>query len=158
MGTSATRRSPVRWIVSGGLLVGTLDLLFACGFWAMRGVPPIRIAQSIAAGVLGDASFDGGAASAWLGVGLHYCIAMMFVLVYWLMARRAAALLRRPLRYGLLYGLLLYLAMNFVVLPLSAAGMASFNDAPWLVASIAMHLLIGVLCARFARRAAQLVA
>jgi uncharacterized membrane protein YagU involved in acid resistance len=147
------RPSPARWIIAGGLLVGTLDLLFAGGFWAMRGVPPIRIAQSIAAGVLGDASYDGGAASAWLGVVLHYFIAMMFVLVYWLMARRAAALLQRPVRYGLLYGLLLYLVMNFVVLPLSAAGMPSFNDTSWLVASIAMHLLIGVLCARFARRA-----
>jgi uncharacterized membrane protein YagU involved in acid resistance len=147
------RPSPARWIIAGGLLVGTLDLLFAGGFWAMRNVPPIRIAQSIAAGVLGDASYDGGAASAWLGVVLHYFIAMMFVLVYWLMARRAAALLQRPVRYGLLYGLLLYLVMNFVVLPLSAAGMPSFNDTSWLVASVAMHLLIGVLCARFARRA-----
>jgi uncharacterized membrane protein YagU involved in acid resistance len=147
------RPSPARWIIAGGLLVGTLDLLFAGGFWAMRNVPPIRIAQSIAAGVLGDASYDGGAASAWLGVVLHYFIAMMFVLVYWLMARRAAALLQRPVRYGLLYGLLLYLVMNFVVLPLSAAGMPSFNDRSWLVASVAMHLLIGVLCARFARRA-----
>ena len=152
------RPSPARWIIAGGLLVGTLDLLFASGFWAMRNVPPIRIAQSIAAGVLGDASFDGGAASAWLGVGLHYFIAIMFVLVYWLMARRATALLQQPVRYGLLYGLLLYLVMNFVVLPLSAAGMASFNDASWVIASIAMHLLIGVLCARFARRATRATA
>ena len=66
MDTSTPRPSPARWIIAGGLLVGTLDLLFASGFWAMRNVPPIRIAQSIAAGVLGDASFDGGAASAWL--------------------------------------------------------------------------------------------
>jgi hypothetical protein len=158
MDTSIPHSSPARWIIAGGLLVGTLDLLFASGFWAMRNVPPIRIAQSIAAGVLGDASFDGGAASAWLGVGLHYFIAMMFVLVYWLMARRAAALLLQPVRYGLLYGLLLYLVMNFVVLPLSAAGMPSFNDASWVVASIAMHLLVGVLCACFARRAARATA
>jgi hypothetical protein len=29
------RPSPARWIIAGGLLVGTLDLLFAGGFWAM---------------------------------------------------------------------------------------------------------------------------
>jgi hypothetical protein len=108
---TSPRPSPARWIIAGGLLVGTLDLLFASAFWAMRNVPPIRIAQSIAAGVLGDASYDGGAASAWLGVGLHYFIAMMFVLVYWLMARRAAALLHHPVRFCRLFALVMDLVL-----------------------------------------------
>lgn len=146
-------RHAARWICLGGLAIGTLDLLFASGFWAMRGVAPIRIAQSIAAGLQGDAAFDGGGASATLGVVLHYFIATGFVLGYWLAGRRMPGLLRQPVRYGLPYGGALYLAMNFVVLPLSAAGMPSFSNVPWVLASIAMHLLIGVLCARFARRA-----
>ena len=158
MPESATARSPARWILAGGLSVATLDLLFAMGFWALRDVAPVRIAQSIARGVLGDASYQGGAASAWLGVVLHYFIATMFVLAYWLVARRAAGLLRRPWMYGAMYGALLYLLMNFVVLPLSAAGLPSFADTPWVVASIAMHVAIGVLCAWFARRASGLAA
>ena len=149
----ASARTPARWILSGGLFIGTLDLLFAIGFWALRDVAPIRIAQSIAAGVLGDASYGGGAASAWLGVALHYLIATSFVLVYWLVARRADVLQRRPWLCGALYGVLLYLAMNLVVLPLSAAGPPSFADAAWVAASLAMHVVVGLLCAWFVRRA-----
>ncbi len=146
-------RQAMRWIVLGGLAIGTLDLLFAIGFWAMHGVAPIRIAQSIAAGLQGDAAFDGGGASAALGIVLHYCIAGMFVLAYWLVGRQVPRLFAQPERFGLPYGVLLYLAMNFVVLPLSAAGAPSFANVPWVAASIAMHMVIGVLCARFARRA-----
>lgn len=140
-------------ILGGGLAIGTLDLLFACGFWALHGVAPIRIAQSIASGLQGDAAYDGGGASAALGIVLHYLIATLFVLAYWLAGRRMRRLFLQPVRFGLLYGAALYLAMNFVVLPLSAAGAPSFANTPWVLASIAMHLLIGVLCARFARRA-----
>jgi hypothetical protein len=148
-----TARQAIRWIALGGLAIGTLDLLFAIGFWAIPGIAPIRIAQSIAAGLQGDAAYDGGGASAALGIALHYFIATMFVLAYWLAGRWAPRLFAQPERFGLPYGVLLYLVMNFVVLPLSAAGAPSFANVPWVVASIAMHMLIGVLCARFARRA-----
>jgi hypothetical protein len=39
-------------LLAGAAVVGTLDLLFAIGFWLPKGVAPIRILQSIAAGVL----------------------------------------------------------------------------------------------------------
>jgi len=38
-------------------------------------VPAQRILQSVAAGLLGDASFEGGAATAALGLALHFLIA-----------------------------------------------------------------------------------
>ena len=143
----------MKWIVFGGVVIGTLDLMFAFGFWALHGVAPIRIAQSIAAGLQGDAAYDGGGASAALGIALHYFIATMFVLAYGLVARRARGLLTQPWRFGLAYGALLYLVMNLVVLPLSAAGAPSFGNRAWVLGAIAMHLAIGVLCAMFARRA-----
>ena len=70
------------WMLLGGLCAGTLDILFATGFWALRGVAPQRILQSVAAGVLGKASFGGGAASAALGLGLHYLIAIAMASAY----------------------------------------------------------------------------
>lgn len=148
-----TARQAILRIVLGGLAIGTLDLLFAIGFWALHGIAPSRIAQSIAAGLQGDAAFDGGGASAALGIVLHYFIATLFVLAYWLAGRQIPRLFAQPGRFGLAYGVLLYLAMNFVVLPLSAAGAPSFANVPWVVGSIAMHMFIGVLCAQSARRA-----
>lgn len=142
-----------RWVLAGGLFVATVDALFVIGFWYLRNaIPPQRILQSIAAGLLGEASFSGGAATAGLGALLHYGIAMVMVAVYALAARRLPRLRDRPWSSGLIYGALLYAVMTFVVVPLSAAS-PSPAIAGWIAASIAMHLLIGVLCAAFTRRA-----
>jgi uncharacterized membrane protein YagU involved in acid resistance len=154
LSASALRpRSPARpWLViaAGGAVIGTLDLAFAILFWLRHDVAPVRILQSIARGWLGDAAFEGGAAAAWLGAVSHYCIATMFVVAYYLAARRMPKLLAHPVRNGLGYGVLLYLAMNFVVLPLSAAGLPGFGNTAWVVGSVLAHAVFGVLSACFA--------
>ena len=74
------------------------------------------------------------------------------LLVYRWAAHAWAGFTRHVLLAGAAYGLLLYLAMNFVVLPLSAAGMPKFDNLAWVVSSIAMHMLIGMLIAYFVRK------
>jgi len=148
----ARRHSPARYVVLGGLALGTLDLIFACTFWgAMRGLAPQRILQSIAAGVQGPAAFDGGAGSAALGALCHYFIAIMMVCWYTLVGARLRMLIEHPVRYGLLYGLLLYGVMTYLVVPLSNAPQPTKIYLPWMVASIIMHAVFGVICAWFAR-------
>ena len=145
-----------RWIVLGGLLLATLDALFATVYWWLAaGVPWTRVFQSVAAGVLGvEASQAGGESAAWLGLGLHCAIALMFVLVYAVVARACPTLVRRPLAFGAVYGLWLYVAMNGIVIPLSAIGrLPSFADLPWVASSIVMHAAFGTICALSARRA-----
>ena len=152
----ASRRIPGRYVVLGGLVLGTLDLLFVFAFWGvLRDLPPGRILQSIAAGVQGVAAFDGGAASAALGALCHYFIAIMFVLAYTLVSGRLRVLIQYPVRYGLPYGLLLYGVMTYVVVPLSNAPQPTKVYLPWIVASIIMHAMFGVVCAWFSRWAHQ---
>lgn len=146
-------QGPLRWLLLGGITLGSLDILFAFVFWASRGVTITRIFQSIAGGLLGEASYQGDATTAWLGAGLHYFIATMMVVTYYLACQRFAVLTRKPVALGLLYGLLLYGVMNFVVLPMSAAGMPKLDNAAWVVSSIVMHAIFGVICAVFACRA-----
>ncbi len=146
---------PWRWLLLGGIALGTLDLLFAWAFWMPQGVPPLRILQSIAAGVFGDASFAMGGASMALGAVFHYVIATVMVAVYYAASRLWPALIRKPYFFGLPYGVALYLAMNLVVLPLSAAGMPSFKNTAWVASSVVMHAVFGVICALFSRRAAR---
>lgn len=146
-------QGPLFHLLLGGAILGTLDILFAYAFWVSKGVTMGGIFRSIAAGLLGEASRSGGAATAWLGAGLHYFIATMMVVAYYLVSRKYPALTRRSVALGLLYGLVLYAVMNFVVLPLSAAGMAKFDNMAWIVSSIVMHAVFGVICAIFARRA-----
>lgn len=143
------------FVLAGGLVAGTLDITYACVFWWLkRGVPAQRILQSVAAGLLGGASFEGGAATAALGLALHYFIALSMSAAYFLLAGRWPALSRRPFAWGAGYGLFLYLFMSRVVVPLSAAGPGS-RDPLWIGLSVAVHVfLIGVpiaLCAGRAR-------
>ena len=62
------REGPWPPVLAGGLLAGALDITYACVFWAVKAdLPPTRIFQSVAAGLLGEASFEGGAATAAAG-------------------------------------------------------------------------------------------
>jgi len=149
-----TRRFHAWWpVLAGGLVAGALDIVFASTFWGVKSdVPARRILQSVAAGLLGKASFEGGWATALLGLGLHFLIATSMSVAYYLVARRWPLLWQRPVLCGGGYGLLLYVIMNYVVVPLSAAGPGS-KDPLWITLSIAVHaLLIGIPIALFTRR------
>lgn len=146
-------RSTPAILLGGGLVVGSIDALYAIVFWVPRGGRPIRIFQSIAAGLLGRSAFEGGVPTALLGVVLHYFIAFAIVFVYWWMAGRVDLLLRRYLLCGAIYGLIVYAVMNYVVIPLSAARQGRFLLS-WFIWSVIVHaLLIGVPAAVFARMA-----
>ncbi|MGH7753067.1 MAG: hypothetical protein ACREN5_09640 [Gemmatimonadales bacterium] len=143
--------SPGRAIAYGGLTVGGLDGLDALIFFGLRGVAPARVFQAIAAGLLGrTAAFGGGGATLALGVLLHFTIATTVVAAYYLASRRQPALVRRPLVWGPVYGMLVYLVMNQVVIPLSALGSGS-PSLPVVVNGVLIHLAgVGLPAALFA--------
>jgi hypothetical protein len=145
--------TPLQAVVGGALVVGVLDLLDALLFFGARGVPPVPILHSIASGLLGRAAFRGGAATAVLGVLLHFLIAFGVVAVYYAASRVMPRLRRQPLLYGPLYGLLVYAVMNVIVVPLSAA---PDGPKPWpvLVNGLLIHMLGVGLPAALAARAA----
>ncbi|KAF1716609.1 hypothetical protein CSC75_19435 [Pseudoxanthomonas wuyuanensis] len=146
----------MRHVVLGGITAGTLDLIYICSLYAFKGVGPIRIFQSIAAGWLGrEAAVAGGMATALLGLISHFGITLAMAYAYYAASRRWTLLVERPLRYGALYGLLLYAVMTYVVVPLSAAGGPQPPAWQWInLAHIAAHMvLVGIVCALAARRA-----
>jgi hypothetical protein len=109
----------MRAILWGGLIAGTLDITDALVFFGLRGARPVRILQSIASGVLGRASFEGGSNTAILGLALHFLIAFGAATVYYAASRKLRFLVQHAVIAGLLYGGAVYLFMNYVVLPLS---------------------------------------
>src|SRR5262249_6596681 len=72
-------------------------------------------------GLLGASAFQGGLPTAALGLILHFFIAFTWAAVYWMASRRMPALLRRPVPFGIQYGVVVYLVMYWMVMPLSAA-------------------------------------
>ena len=108
---------PIFW---GGLIAGTLDICAAClTAWLRAGVGPIGLLQYVASGALGPTAFEGGIKTALIGLVLHYLIATIWTVVFYLASRKWLFLIERPVQFGLLYGIAVYLFMTFVVVPLS---------------------------------------
>jgi hypothetical protein len=109
----------ILWI---GLVAGTLDITENIVFNAFRGIMPWRIFQYIASGLLGTHSFRMGWTSVGLGVVIHYAIALAWTAIFYTAATKLSfsLLTRRPILSGLIYGVIVYVVMNFIVLPLTA--------------------------------------
>jgi hypothetical protein len=146
--------APLSAVLWGALVTATLDGFEAGTFWALRGVAPGRAFQGIAAGLLGRAAFAGGVATTTLGVALLYFICGVIVATYLVASRRFEELARSPWRWGPLYGVAVFAVMNFVVVPLSAAGGRPPRPAALVNCLLANIVCIGIPAALFARAAA----
>ena len=109
-------RNAAKPILVAGLVAGTLDLIAACASaWLRSGVSPVGVAQYIASGALGREAFNGGMKTVLLGVAFHFLIATTAAAVFYLASRKLDFLIQWPIPMGLLYGVLVYLFMNLVV-------------------------------------------
>jgi hypothetical protein len=142
----------------GGGIAGLLDITYAIVLWGViLKAGALTILQSVAAGWLGKASFDGGAATAALGLATHFGIAYCMALVYVLAATKLPVLVHRPIVMGVIYGFLLFLVMNFVVVPLSAIGWREPTPLGLLRALIPHLVFVGPVISWFAARRARVV-
>ncbi|MCI0348552.1 MAG: hypothetical protein L0Z53_03925 [Acidobacteriales bacterium] len=136
---------PLLAIWWGGLGCGVFDITQACIAWGIQnGVPPIRIFQSVAAGVLGRAAFQGGWPTAALGLGLHFFISFSAAAVYYLASRKIKFLTEHAVIAGLLYGEAVFWFMRHVVIPLSATSAGPFSMATLLTGPIGHMFLVGL--------------
>ena len=150
------RLSPGKAILVGGLIAGALDITYAFILWWLRAqVTPMQILQSVAAGLLGKASYDGGAGTAILGAFLHFFNALVIAAIFVGASRIWPVLARRATLFGPLYGIGVYLVMNYVVLPLSAFPPRTKPPAPvvWITGLLAHMFLIGLPIALAAKKA-----
>jgi uncharacterized membrane protein YagU involved in acid resistance len=128
-------------ILLGGLIAGTLDISYACIYsYAVRGTSPVRILQSVASGALGENAFTGGTKTAALGLVFHFLIAFIAAAVYYLASRQFRFLVTQAVICGILYGVCVYLVMNFVVLPLSAISFKMSYPWPALISGLLIHM------------------
>ena len=136
--TTPSSPAPVKAILWGGMLGGLGDWLFAHLFYAWR----LGVFQNVAGGILGrETARAGGVPTYALGVALHFLIAVIWAAIFWGLGRRLPALVKHPVPAGLGYGLVIYLGMNCVVLPLSAL-QVKFALPPLLSWPAAAHLVL----------------
>lgn len=148
------RNRALHAILWGGLVAGAIDITYALGFSAARGVSPMRILQSVASGLLGSPAYQGGAATATLGFVLHFLLMLIIAAIFYFASVRLRFLIERPVLWGGLYGFLVYWVMNLVVLPLSAFPSEVKFVPVVLITSLIVHAFgIGVPIAWASRKA-----
>ena len=149
---SLERSKAYRAILFGGLIAGALDITAAFINSGLRGRSPVWVLQFIASGVLGADSFTGGFTSAALGLALHFLIAFVATAVYYAASRKLKFMVDRAVICGLLYGIVVYLFMNLVVLPLTLPVKISYTPASVATGVIILMLCIGLPIALVVRR------
>lgn len=107
-------------VLVGGGIAATLDIIYAIVRNAGYGMSPLRVLQSVASGWTGDDAFTSGVSGGILGLVSHFGILLVAAALYLAASRRFPILRTRAIACGALFGVLVYLFMNFVVLPLSA--------------------------------------
>jgi uncharacterized membrane protein YagU involved in acid resistance len=128
-------------VIVAGLVAGVLDIGAAFALSAYYGGTPDRVLRSIASGLLGPPALQGGAATAALGLALHFVIATGAAAVYFVVAKRMPPLVRNAVPFGILYGAGVYFFMNAVVLPLSRV-----TQRPQRLSGMLTMIVIHIVC------------
>ena len=136
------RNSLLRSIVLGGMFIFIIQLIHS---WIVttliQKTPFIVVWQYIASGALGMAAFEGGIATALLGVFFHLLISLVIAGVFFLSAERIPLLRRYAIAGSFLYGFGVFIVMNMIVTPLSASPPLPAPTLPWLIEAIIEHVL-----------------
>lgn len=143
-----------RTILWGTLVAGTLDILSAFVWTFMAGGKAVNVLPSVASGPFGDAITES-AVAAPLGLAVHFALVLVMVAVYVVVASRVPLLERHWLIAGVLYGLLLWLVMYWIVLPMRFGSPHPSNPAAIVRQLISHCVLVGVPIAYITARASR---
>ncbi|HYT24689.1 MAG TPA: hypothetical protein VEW05_31180 [Candidatus Polarisedimenticolia bacterium] len=141
MGKNPNAVLAVLW---AGLACGVLDITAAVVVYGYLGLKPMRLLQGIASGLLGPKAFDGGLATALLGLLCHFVIAFGAAIVFFVASRAIPFLIQNAVISGALYGVAVYFFMNRVVVPLSAAAKRPFSMRMMIIGVIIHIFCVGL--------------
>jgi hypothetical protein len=139
-------------IVWAGTSCGVLDITAAIVVYGMFGLRPMPLLQGIAKGLIGSSAYQGGWATAALGLVLHFVIAFGAATVYYLASRKLRFLVGSWALWGPLYGVAVHFFMQYVVLPMSRVTPRPFSwEMMWI--GVVIHIFcVGLPIAAMVRR------
>jgi hypothetical protein len=141
---SLDSRSPLlRPIVLGGMFIFIIQAIHMWIVPVLIQKTPFMVAwQYIASGALGMSAFEGGTATALVGVLFHLIISFLIAGVFIVAADRIPLLRRYAIPASLLYGFGVFIVMHMIVTPLSATPPIPAPTLPWLIEAILEHILL----------------
>ena len=130
-------------IAMAGLLVGTLDIISALThFYLKTGKDPVIVLKYISSAILGKSGYSGGNDMAVLGLLLHFVIAFIWTIIFFLIYPKLKLLSWNRIVTGLLYGIFIWIIMSRVIVPMSNASVGAFDLKQ---AIIGVLILIGAI-------------
>jgi hypothetical protein len=132
------------------LISGTLDILFATLLTLIYGRAPSDMLRFVASGPF-PAATEMGASGAVLGLVVHFILMLIMAVVFMGLVRVRPALLGTPYRTALGYGLITYVILDLVIVPLRFP--AAFPPKPMSIATqlFAHIVLVGIVFVLVAR-------
>ena len=134
----------VRAVLWAGFACGVLDITAAFIVYGFFGAKPVPLLQGIASGLLGPRAFQGGLATAMLGLLCHFVIAFGAAAVYFAASRAIPFLIQNAVVSGALYGVAVYFFLNRIVVQLSAAAERPFSLKLMIVGVIIHIFCVGL--------------
>jgi hypothetical protein len=104
-------------ILLASLIAGTLDGLAAV-FILAKG-QAVMVFKYIASAVYGKQAFAGGSGMIWTGVALHYLIAAIFTILFFILYDLMPVVRKSVIFITIVYGVFVWVVMNLLVLPLT---------------------------------------
>jgi uncharacterized membrane protein YagU involved in acid resistance len=146
----ADRGTTARAVLQATLAAGTLDI--AAAILLNLRVGPLIVLQSVAGGWMGREAYRGGWSSALSGLAAHFGIMLVIAALYMMVAGRAEILRRQWIAAGVAWGVLVWIVMTLMVVPLSASPLP-VPDAIHIVQGLIVHvLMVGLPISWIARR------
>lgn len=132
-------------IALAGMVAGALDILAAFASYTSHGATVPGILKYIASGLVGASAMKGGQEMAALGLLCHFALTTAMAAIYFFAALRLSVLTDRPWLWGSVYGVLTWVAMVYVVVPLSGVSGWKLPEGWNIVAGLLAHIFyVGV--------------
>ena len=112
------RRSFFAAALTAGLIAGALDIVAAClQAYLKNDTPPMQVLRGVASGAFDPKTFSSPALLALCGLLIHFFIAISFTFFFFFLAKQIPSLVKYPIPIGIIYGLFVWAAMRFIILP-----------------------------------------
>jgi uncharacterized membrane protein YagU involved in acid resistance len=129
------RQAALKIILIAGLCAGLLDGASAVIILAKMNLE--RVFRYVASAVFDKAAFTGGKEMMVYGILFHFAIALCWAAVYYFFYQKVPLVRRNFIISGILYGVVVWIAMNLLLVPLTHV-----KQAPFTFEGIAKNMVI----------------
>ena len=140
-------------IAVAGFAAGTFDILSACTSAYLRsGVTPPTLLKFISMAAFGKQAMEGGAEMAITGLLFHYLIAYSWTTLFFLLYRKVNLEAINKVITGLLYGVIIWVVMNLLVLPLTHLPQTGIKLTQAIIGMAILMVAVGLPVSLFAHQ------